>query len=178
MRHHFRDSLAGRISFLPSDIVITDDANHFDWEALSETESLVVINGFERLIAMKGSGDSMKCGINKITVEDIFNVFKGNEWVAARWVSQLSFSENLKEFNNRRNDIRLMGLEAFIQEYNPIAYERFSSILKKGRTKFDAFLLELHVDLDANDLVSKDIFTFLNTYLRNEGLLSYLGSIV
>ncbi|MHA1105854.1 MAG: hypothetical protein ACTSPN_09085 [Promethearchaeota archaeon] len=71
-----------------------------------------------------------------------------------------------------------MGLEAFIKKYYEKAHGRFSNILKKGRAKFDAFLLELHDDLAANDLVSKDVFTFLNTYLRDEGHLSYLGSIV
>ena len=130
---------------------------------------------------MEGSGKAMKGGVNEINMDDINDVFsngKENEWIIARWLSNKDFDVNLKAFNERRRDMRLMGLERFIQEYNPNAYGRFSNILKKGRTKFDAFLLELHDDLAADDLASKDVFTFLNTYLRNEGYLSYLGSIV
>jgi len=181
LRHHFLDSKIGRISFLHSDMVMTDTSNHMEWESLTETESLAILQGFEELIKMKGSGGAMKGGVNEINLDDINEVFsngKGNEWIIARWLSEKKFEQNLEEFNNRRRDMRLMGLEAFIKKYYEKGYERFSNILKKGRTKFDAFLLELHDDLDANDLVSKDVFRFLNTYLRDEGYLNYLGSIV
>ncbi|MHA1670186.1 MAG: hypothetical protein ACTSV5_06350 [Promethearchaeota archaeon] len=180
LRHHFRDSLAGRISFLHSDLVITDKKNHALWEALTESESLAVIRGFEKLIAMKGSGAAVD-GLNLINIEDIINVFgngKGNEWVAARWLSEEKFDDNLIAFNDRRRDIRLMGLEKFIEINNPIAHERFSDILKDDRDKFDSFLLELHNELDETDLAPKNVFEFLSTYLRNEGYLINAGPIV
>ena len=123
----------------------------------------------------------MEVGVNEISMDDINDVFgngKGNEWIIARWLSEKKFEANLKEFNDRRRDMRLMGLEAFIKEYYKKAYERFAKILEDGRDKFDTFLLELHDDLAADDLVSKDVFAFLNTYLQDEGYLSYLGSIV
>ena len=74
--------------------------------------------------------------------------------------------------------MRLMGLKKFIEKNNPIAYGRFSKILEQGRDKFNSFLLELHSDLAANDLVSKDVFEFLNTYLRDNRYLINAGTIV
>jgi len=169
LRHHFRDSKAGRISFLHSDIVITDTSSHIMWETLSEADSLSVIRGYEDLIAMEKEN---------IDIEDIKHVFKGNEWIVALWTKDSKFDTNLETFNLKRRDIRIMGLKGFIQENNPIAYERFSDILEKGRTEFDSFLLELHSDLATNDLVLKDVFEFLNTYLRNDGYLINAGTIV
>jgi len=193
LRHHFRDSIAGRISFLHSDVVITDQSNHVFWESLTESESLAVIRGFEKLIEMKGSGNAMKnvkgniildakgnIVCYEITLDDIMKAYEGNEWVVAKWLSQEKFEENLEAFNERRLDIRIpnMGLKGLIEKNNPIAYERFSKILEDGRDKFDSFMLELHNDLDASDLASKEVIGFLREYLKEEGYLVQMGSFV
>ena len=146
LRHHFRDDPAARDSFYSSDMVITDNGKHITWGTLSEAESLVVLNGFEELVRMKGA---------EVTRADIERVFKGNEWVYARWYSDPEFSVNLKDFNNRRRDIRIMKLDKFIKEYNPIAYARFyENIIKNKRKQLQYFLSELHPSLDLSEVIS------------------------
>jgi hypothetical protein len=144
--YHYRD-IIGRDSFFHGDIVITDFSNHIPWESLTEAESLIILRGFERLISMKGSGNPIKgiSNLNEITEKDIESVFKGDEWVYARWYSLPEFSDNLGKFNERRMDIRILGLEKFIAEYNKVAYNRFyKNILVKSRGSFQKLLVEIH----------------------------------
>ncbi len=143
IRHHFRDDPVGRDSFFSSDLVTTDGAKHRTWETLSEAESLIVINGFEQLVRMKGS----------ITKADIENVFKGNSWVYARWYSDKDFTLNLEEFNDKKADIKTLRLDEFIKKYNPIAYARFyENVLKDNRKQLQSFLSELHPTLDLKEV--------------------------
>ena len=80
-------------------------------------------------------------------------------------------------FNERRRDLRILGLKNFIQKYNPIAYDRFAKIVEEDRDKFNTFILELHNDLNANDIYKDEVFEFLNAYLRDEGYLIHAGSV-
>ena len=157
IRHHFRDDPVGRDSFLAKDNLITDASKHVSWESLDERDSLIVLEGYEKLIRMKGTGQRMPgtSGINEITRKDIEQVFRGEEWVYARWYSDRDFTSNLKEFNNKRRDIRSMTLDKFIKTYNPIAYARFyENILKDKRPQLQLFLSELHPTLDISSVIA------------------------
>jgi len=156
IRHHFRDDPVGRDSFFASDLVTTDNSKHVAWETLTEAESLIVLNGFEELIRIKGSGPRMSgsTGINSITRADIERVFQGNEWVYGRWYSDRYFSSNLEEFNEKREASRELKLGEFIRQYNPIAYARFyENIIKGKRLQLQQFLSELHPSLDISQVI-------------------------
>ena len=177
LRHHYRD-LIGRDSFFHGDTVITDNSAHILWESLTEAESLTILKGFETLIAMKGSGNSITgiANLNEITEIDIESVFKGNEWVYAGWYSTDSFEENLHEFNHRRRDIRLMGLEKFISEYNKIAYNRFyKNILIKSRDSLQKLLAEIHPIPQDHNLRQ---FLDIDRIIKAEGNNAYLEEIM
>lgn len=78
-----------------------------------------------------------------------------NEWVYGRWYSDRKFSSNLEDFNNKRADIRTLGLDNFMEKYNPIAYNRFYvNILKDKRLQLQLFLSELHPSLNIKDVIN------------------------
>lgn len=146
VRHHFRNSV-GRDSFFHGDIIITNKIAHGAWETLSEAESLIILRGYEKLIAIRGSGKKIGgiSGLNEITVQDIESVFKGEEWVYARWYANRDFKDNLESFNMRRKQIRVWGLEEFIKKNNPVAYNRFyENVLLKQRDSFQDLLSQIH----------------------------------
>ena len=113
---------------------------------------------YEKLVRMKGTGKGMRGSkINEITVDDIKNVFKGNEWVYSRWFLDSNFDENLREFNSRRLDIRSMGLESFLKlPYNKIPFSRVNNVIKSdsSRRKLVSFLLRLHSGINLNTMGS------------------------
>ena len=136
-RHHFRNSFFRKLSSYVQDLILTDAKHHVQYEEYSEAQILVIMDGFDRMMNMKGSGRD-KNGNPIITKEDVIRIFKGNEWVllgpdgnsgkdgTQGWFfNEKGFDQMLTEFNKRKSNLINKGLDQFlIDEYDTV-YERF-----------------------------------------------------
>ncbi|MBD3212710.1 MAG: hypothetical protein GF311_08875 [Candidatus Lokiarchaeota archaeon] len=123
-RHHFK---AGRSwSIFTNDLVLTNSQSHPTWESLTAKEQAIIMDGFHRLIKMKGSGTN-----GAITEADIRKIFgdetaKGQK-IVDRWIDNngKDFKDFLNQFNERREMIQNGQIEEFIQNKYKPAYNRF-----------------------------------------------------
>ena len=146
-RHHFRNDFFRNLSNYVEDLILTDNKNHPKYEDYSEAEMLVIINGFDKMMEMKGSGID-----GAITKNDIINIFegKGKEWVlngrtgetGKGWFSdEKRFDRMLIEFNERKNILINEGLEQFLIARYDTIYERFYLNIPQGANADDFYSL-------------------------------------
>ncbi|MHA1726488.1 MAG: hypothetical protein ACTSXH_16900 [Promethearchaeota archaeon] len=198
IRHHFRTTKAGRESFLHSDIVTTDRKNHIMWGVLPESKAIAILQGFDTLVKMQGSGELIPgTNIKAVTEDDIKRVFKNDMDVYYQWKLQGvdDFNTHLEAFNERRAGIQSMPFEKFLKKYGKTIYERFyervaSKEFKRKqcliRSDYISFLHELHSDLKFEELQASvndhDAFAsatmnFIEELLKSEGYLVHVGTI-
>lgn len=71
------------------------------------------------------------------------------------WFSDRDFQDNLIKFNDRKNDIKTMKLDQFINIYYPKAYARFfNTMLKERRVSLRNIIEYLHPNVDISDLLN------------------------
>ncbi len=124
IRHHFRNGVFRKLSLNSRDLILTSDKFHSQYSSYSEAEIIVIIEGFEKMMNMKGSGID-----GAITRGDVVDIFRGNEWVINEengWFKDLKlFESELKEFNKRREYLNSEGSDEFIEKFYKSAYNRF-----------------------------------------------------
>lgn len=133
VRHHFRNAFFRKLSNYVQDIVLTSSLDHVKYESYSEAEILVILNGFDKMMEMRGSGKD-----GAITKDDVIDIFKGNEWVLngpdgnggidkdqGWFFSKEGFDKMLTEFNKRKDLLQNKGLDQFLIERYSTVYERF-----------------------------------------------------
>ena len=91
---------------------------HAAYHAFSEQEMLEILEAFELLMDLEGSGPN-----RQITEQDIRDNL--HRAVYQRWFRNPNFDEQLEEFNRRRNFFEHNGLEAYIGEYYTTIKDRF-----------------------------------------------------
>jgi len=136
-RHHFRSGFFRKLSCYVQDLILTDSKNHQKYESYSEAEMLVIMNGFDKMMNMEGSGRD-KDGNAFITKQDVIDIFDGNEWVLygpnlkggkkgnqGWFFSDEGFDGMLTEFNERKILLKNEGLDQFIIKKYDTVYERF-----------------------------------------------------
>jgi hypothetical protein len=122
-RHHFRDDLFRKLSMNLEDLVLTDNSRHARYRQYDELQTLVLIEGFSKLMEMVGSGVN-----GEITRMNIEQVFTGNEWVLTGedgWFANERFTDNLGIFNERKKSLKEQGSDEFIEKYYKVAFNRF-----------------------------------------------------
>ncbi len=149
IRHHFRDDPAKASSLLLEDQILIDARSHSLLEITSEADILAMTTVLENLIKFNG----------KIDQGDIRNEFRkiGSDylWIGENWINQRSFDSNLKEFNIRKEDIKSMTIDKFIEKYYPSAYNRFYvNILQKHRGQVGSLIQRFHKNIDISDLLA------------------------
>ena len=145
-RHHFRNDFFRKLSNYVQDLILTDGNNHRKYEDYSEAQMLVIMNGFDEMMTMEGTGRD-KDGNPMISKQDVIKIFTetfpGNEWVLygpkgkdglrtggenkdqGWFFSKEGFDGMLRVFNDRKNKLINEGLDRFlIDEYGTV-YERF-----------------------------------------------------
>lgn len=160
LRHHFRDNPSYRAltpyyraSILLEDQVLIDSRGHYFWEkVISEDEALVAIQVLENLIKYE----------DPITETDIENEFRkfGDDylWIIENWFSEPKFKDNLKLFNQRKDDVKSMSLDGFIFVHYRNAFSRFfNDMLKTGRVSVRKIIEILHPYVDVSELVNLGI---------------------
>ena len=150
-RHHKDRSKPD--SLLIWDHVLTNSKNHKKfWARLNKAQANQVITAYETLITMKGSGSN-----NAITKLDIENKFKNTGWlydevIAKNWFNNPNFNfekDLLPEFNERREDMKNLGLKGFMADLKlgryKIAYERFyENVIKDNPLELYSILHGYH----------------------------------
>lgn len=143
-RHHFRMGIFRKLSAYVQDIILTSRNIHNKYKSYSESETLVIIEGFEEMMQMKGSGTD-----SAITRSDIINIFTRNKWVLygqdglggpdknEGWFFSGKFDEMLIEFNERKNLLQNEGIGKLLEKKYDTVYERF--YLKFPYRKADGF---------------------------------------
>ncbi len=127
-RHHFRDSDGAIRSLYVEDLILTDSRTHNLYKNYDEADILVILEGFEMMMSQDGTGIDRKW-----TQDDVKTLFKDSEWVYDLWSNDIKkFGTFLDEFNKRKGDYIFQGLEAFMQKYYDIAYERFFNQYGEG----------------------------------------------
>lgn len=123
-RHHFRNSVFRKLSLKVQDLVLTDFDTHNIYRRYSEAQILAILEGFSRMMDMKGSGID-----GALTKDDVIDIFRNNDWVLSGkdgWFKDLKiFESGLKEFNTRREFLKSQGSDEFIEKYYRSAYNRF-----------------------------------------------------
>jgi len=132
-RHHFRNDFFRKLSNYVQDLILTDNRYHAKYESYSEAQMLVILNGFNKMMNMKGTGKD-----GRITKNDVIDIFKGNEWVLKGpngnggkkknqgwFFSDIGFDNMLEIFNERKIKLKNEGLDQFIIDYYDTVYERF-----------------------------------------------------
>jgi len=132
-RHHFRNDFFRKLSNYIQDQILTSNFYHNKYKSYSEAEILVIINGFDKMMEMKGSGIA-----GAITKSDVINIFTGNEWVlygpdgkggkdgkTGWFFSKKGFDKMLIEFNIRKSLLQKEGLIQFLEKKYDTVYERF-----------------------------------------------------
>jgi len=149
VRHHFKNN-PDRASISIMDQVITHSGTHFYWENLiSEDEALVAIQVLENLVKYN----------RRIDATDIKNEFKKFDreyrWIMANWLNDPDFDENLKKFNDRKDDIKAMTIDEFIYTHYRKTYDKFIKVLlKTEHIGILAIIQAMHPNVDVSGLVS------------------------
>lgn len=137
IRHHFRNNFFRTLSEYVQDLILTDGNHHRTYEQYSEAQMLVIINGFDKMMEMKGTGRD-KDGSPLITKQDVIDIFKGDEWVLlgpdgeggkdgdqGSFFTKRGFDRMLNDFNKRKSNLINNGLDQFIIDEYDTVYERF-----------------------------------------------------
>ena len=149
VRHHFRNN-PDRGSIAIYDQVIIDTRSHSYWESMmSEDDTLVATQVLENLIKYN----------REVLESDIENEFMlyGPEysWIAANWIDDRKFADNLKTFNDRKDDIKVLPILEFIEEHYPIAYNKFITTLLKDKQGLVRDIIQaMHPTIDISALVN------------------------
>lgn len=149
IRHHFRDDPAKASSLLLEDQILIDARSHSLLEITSEADILAMTTVLENLIKFN----------RKIDQSDIRNEFRklGSDylWIGENWINQRSFDANLNEFNIRKEKIKSMPIDKFIEEFYPKAYNRFYvNILQKHRGQVGSLIQRFHKNIDISGLLT------------------------
>lgn len=181
-----------------SDTVTTDQKNHITWGVLPESKAIAILQGFDTLVKMQGSGELIPgTNIKGVTEDDIKSIFKNDMDVYYQWKLQGTneFNDHLEAFNERRARIQSMPFEEFLNRYGKTIYERFyervaSKEFKRGqcliRSNYISFLHELHADLEFEELqasvddhnaFASATMNFIEEILKSEGYLVHIGTI-
>ncbi|MHA1658050.1 MAG: hypothetical protein ACTSUT_02870, partial [Promethearchaeota archaeon] len=141
-RHHFRNGFFRKLSCYVQDLILTDIKHHNQYKGYSEAQMLVIMNGFDKMMNMEGSGRD-KDGNPMITKQDVIKIFEGNEWVLCGpkgkdglrtggkngdqgwFFSKEGFDGMLAKFNERKTLLKNEGLDQFIIKKYDTVYERF-----------------------------------------------------
>ena len=127
-RHHFRDSDGNIRSLYVEDLVLTDSRIHNLYKNYDEADIVIILEGFETMMSQDGTGKD-----GGWTQDDVKNLFKDSEWVYNLWSDDIKkFGIFLDEFNKRKGDYISQGLDAFIDKYYDVAYERFFNQYGEG----------------------------------------------
>lgn len=151
--------------------VLITTQTHLYWESMmSEADSNVAILVLENLIKYTTT----------LTQNDIRNEFAKfpDKYlvIMENWFSSRKFTENLKKFNDRKDYIKILPLNEFIEEYSPKLYLKwYNTELKNHRLSVRKLIEELHPNLDVTGLVNlgpdDDIisqFTWVFSYILRE----------
>jgi len=90
---------------------------------------------------------------------DIENEFKkfGPEysWIAANWIDDWNFADNLRTFNKRKEHIKALPILEFIKKHYPIAYKKFITVLLKDKQGLVRDIIQaMHPTIDISGLVN------------------------
>lgn len=149
IRHHFRNN-PNRASISILDQVIIHSKNHFYWEnIMTEDDALVATQVLENLIKYN----------RPVKETDIKSEFKkfGNQylWIMENWINQPKFAESLKKFNKRKDDIKSMRIDEFIEKNFPKTYKKFiKTLLKTRRASVLGIIQAMHPNVDVSELVN------------------------
>jgi hypothetical protein len=175
-RHHFEDN-PDRSSLELMIQVLVDGRTHLYWDSMiSEAAALVSTQVLENLI--KYNRD-----ITKVDIKNEFAKFPDEYTVIMEnWFRQNDFTENLRVFNLRKNDVKSMPLDKFIKEHYLRVYTKFyNTLLKEHHVNVRKIIESLHPGIDVSGLVSLGTnddhvgpFTQVFSYiLRDLGYLVY-----
>lgn len=124
-RHHFRITVDrfgyeyyDKKSLDTQDLILTDSRMHNSYHLISEQKMLEILEAFELLMNLKGSGPN-----GWITRQDIVDNLP--RAVYQRWFRDPNFARQLELFNERRDYYGQNGLEAYINEYYETVHNRF-----------------------------------------------------
>lgn len=149
IRHHFRNNPI-RSSILLTDQVLIDSRSHTFWEnVVTEDDALVATQILEKLIKYDRN-------INENDIRKEFSKFGDKYlWIMENWFSSSKFSNNLQIFNKRKDEIKAMTLDEFIENNFPMAYNRFYvNMLKERRVSLQEIIKTLHPNIDISELLN------------------------
>ena len=73
----------------------------------------------------------------------------------ANWLNDPDFDENLKKFNDRKDDIKAMTIDEFIYTHYRKTYDKFIKVLlKTEHIGILAIIQAMHPNVDVSGLVS------------------------
>ena len=149
IRHHFRNN-PNRASIAITDQVIIDSRSHTFWEKMmSEDDALVATQVLERLIKYN----------RPVKEADIRNEFAkfGNQysWIMLNWLSEPNFNKNLQLFNKRKEQVKTIPIDEFIEQNFPLTYKRFvKTMLKTSHASILEIIQAMHPNIDLTELVN------------------------
>lgn len=149
IRHHFRNN-PNRASIAITDQVVIDSRSHTFWEkSMSEDDALVATQVLESLIRYG----------RPVKEADIRNEFAkaGNQysWIMFNWLNQPKFSEALQLFNERKDDIKSIPIDEFIEQNFPKTYKKFvETMLKTSHVSILEIIQAMHPTIDVTELVN------------------------
>lgn len=152
IRHHFRNN-PDRASIKLLDQVLIDKRSHTFWEkVISEDEGRVAIQVLENLVKYKDP-------IEKIDIENEFNKFGDDYlWIMEKWFNDPRFERNRELFNARKDQIKAVPLNDFIEKNYPQAYSKFfNDMLKTRRVSVRKIIETLHPSVDVSQLLNLGI---------------------
>ncbi len=149
IRHHFRNN-PNRASIAITDQVIIDTRSHTFWEKLmSEDDARVATQVLENLARYN----------REVFESDIRNEFMlyGSEysWIMVNWINDKYFADNLKIFNDRKDDVKALPILEFIKEHFPKAHQKFiTTLLKDNQGLVRDIIQAMHPTIDISGLVN------------------------
>lgn len=153
--------------------VLTDNSKHSGWGKLNKAQTKEIIDAFETLIKIDEN-------IDRDTIDKLFKSKKWlyNSIIKEIWYKNRDFDKYLKEFNQRKQEIRTMSLIEFLSQDGksgapmryPIAVDRFHhNALKEFPTQIYRLLERYH--LQGSQGLPKNYILKINAFLSSFDIL-------